>query len=312
MSPSGRPAVEPAADVEQGGPPDEDGGCWPSQPEGDGGCWPSQPDEAGGCRPSQPDEAGGCWPIEIQLLGGFRLLKAGRPLVGRAGGKIEALLSALALSHRHYLPRETLLFRLWPNSEPALAGQSLNGLLYSVRLLLGDRTGGAWPVLSERGGYRLNTEAGISVDVDRFDALASAGDSHLRSADTAGAMDLYTSAARLYRGDLGQTGDAGVEIERERLRARYLTILGRLADHRFRAADYTASLDFALALLRADPCREDAHRLLMRCYVRQGERAQAIRQFRLCELVLRTEFEAAPERATLELLDQIRCHPESV
>jgi len=279
MSPSGRPAAEPAADGEQD---------------------------------RQPDGDGDCWPIEIQLLGGFRLLKAGRPLVGRTGGKIEALLSALALSHRHYVPRETLLFRLWPNSEPALAGQSLNGLLYSVRLLLGDRTGGAWPVLSERGGYRLNSEAGISVDVDRFDALASAADSHLRRADAPSAMALYTSAARLYRGDLGPTGDAGVEIERERLRARFLTILARLADHHFHAADYAGSLAHGLALLRADPCREDAHRLLMRCYVRQGERAQAIRQFRLCELVLRSEFEAAPEPATLALLDQIRCHPETV
>ena len=45
---------------------------------------------------------------------------------------------------------------------------------------------------------------------------------------------------------------SGVEyfpaLERERLRARYLTLLTHLADHHFSAGDYAACLDYAREL----------------------------------------------------------------
>jgi hypothetical protein len=50
----------------------------------------------------------------------------------------------------------------------------------------------------------------------------------------------------------------------------------------------------------------------MRCYVRLGERAQALHQYRLCEAMLRSEFQATPEPATTELFDRIRLAPEHV
>ena len=65
-------------------------------------------------------------------------------------------------------------------------------------------------------------------------------------------------------------------------------------------------------LLAQDPCREDAHRMMMRCYVRQGERAEALRHYHLCENVLRTEFDAAPEPAPMELFELIRLHPGNI
>jgi DNA-binding SARP family transcriptional activator len=68
----------------------------------------------------------------------------------------------------------------------------------------------------------------------------------------------------------------------------------------------------ALDLLRHDPCREDAHRMAMRCYVRQGERAQALRQYRLCREVLAIEFEAAPEPATESLYELVRLDPARI
>jgi DNA-binding SARP family transcriptional activator len=71
-------------------------------------------------------------------------------------------------------------------------------------------------------------------------------------------------------------------------------------------------LEHAQCLLVHDPCREDAHRLAMRCYVRRGERAQAVQQYRLCEQILRAELDARPEHATMALFDQVRLNPDSV
>jgi len=201
---------------------------------------------------------------------------------------------------------------VWPGRDSSQAGQSLNSLIYSLRRLLGDGIGGAAPVVQDSGFYRLNLEAGIALDVACFEMLAEDGDRRAKAGDEEGAAEAYRQAISFYRGDLTGDTNLAVVIQRERYRVMYLAILANLADQSFRDADYEASLDAALRLLEAEPCREDAHRLVMRCHVRLGYRAQALRQFRLCEEILRAEFHAVPERLTVALYDQIRLDPTAV
>jgi DNA-binding SARP family transcriptional activator len=251
-------------------------------------------------------------PILICLLGDFRVLKVGQPLALRSHGKAEALLCSLALRHAQRVPRDTLLDALWPEREAALAGQSLNTVVYGLHRLLGEAIGGASPVLHEDGYYRLNVEAGVGVDTVCFDALANAGQQQAQTGDRAAAARSFTEAVRLYRGDLHDGTSVLAVVERERLRALYLSLLASLAEYHFGEGDYVACLEHALQLLLNDPCREDAYRLVMRCYVRRGERAQALRQYRLCEGILKAEFDAAPEPATSELFDRIRLDPNGI
>jgi DNA-binding SARP family transcriptional activator len=250
--------------------------------------------------------------VQVCLLGSFLLLKAGQPVVLRNGGKTKALLTQLGLQPSHRIPRETLLQMLWPDNDPALSSQSLHSLVYGFHKLVGDSLRGAAPVYHDEGCYRLNIEAGIRVDVACFDALVKAGDQRARTGDLATASDAYRGAVELYRGDLCVDGDVNSLMERERLRARYLTLLAYLANYHYNASDYTAALDYAWRLLVRDPCREDAHRLIMRSYVRQGERAEALHQYHVCVNTLRVEFDSAPETATTILFEQIRRDPGSV
>ena len=76
--------------------------------------------------------------------------------------------------------------------------------------------------------------------------------------------------------------------------------------------DFATCLTYALQLLAHDPCREDAHRLVMRCHVRRGERAQALRHYHTIQAILRVEFEAEPEPATTSLYEQVRLDPAAV
>lgn len=251
-------------------------------------------------------------PVLVAVLGPFRLFRAGRPVPVRTGGKIEALLFRLATRHPDHIQRDTLLSMLWPETDLSLAGQSLNSLIYSLHKLLGDALDGAWPVLHEGGAYGLNGEAGVSTDIGLFQALAGAGDEHVHHGHVSAAARSYARAVALYRGDLCAGDDWRDTIERERLRASFLNLLARLAEYHFEECAYADSIEYALRLLVLDPCREDAHRQVMRCHARQGQRAQALRQYRLCEAVLRMEFDAHPEPATTALFDQIRLSPESV
>jgi DNA-binding SARP family transcriptional activator len=246
-------------------------------------------------------------PVMICLLGGFRLLRSGQPVAVRGGSKVEALLSTLAMGQAYGIRREQLLERLWPNIDPSLAGQSLNSLVYSVHKIVGVSC-----IVNEDGRYRLNAKAGVSVDIDVFSAFFDAGQERASMGDMANAAALFRRVVAMYDGDLCTNGDTRATVEQARLRSRYFTATMQLAQWDLDRGDCSSALNGALSLLARDPCREDAHRLAMRCYVRLGERAQALHQYRLCESILRNEFDVAPESASWELYDQIRRHPESV
>jgi DNA-binding SARP family transcriptional activator len=251
-------------------------------------------------------------PIFIRLFGGFQLLKHGNPVVIRGRGKSEALLQILALHGSYAVPRDELLERLWPDIDVELAGQSLNSLVYSLHKLLRDALGGVSTIINSDGGYRLNRDEGVGTDIEWFVELGHAGDQQAILGNDRVAVDLYSRAVQLYRGDLQGHDDAEFVIKREHLRARYLTLLARLAQYHFLGEEYSECLDYALRLLDWEPCREDAHRIAMACYVRRGERAQSLRQYRLCESILCSEFGATPEPATTALFAQIRDDPASV
>lgn len=261
--------------------------------------------------PVSPPESGPDWPILICLLGGFHVLKAGR-VVSFHGEKVGSLLSYLGLRHQQSVPRGLILETIWPGHTTALAGQSLNSLTYSLRKSLGDEIHGHAPITYEDGCYRLNKEAGVSVDVAWFEALVHTGDQHVFANNLPAAIPSYMQAVQLYHGDVFAGADINAVITRERLRALFLTVLARLADYGFATNSYGRCLHYANRLLENDACREDAHRLVMRCYVRQGERAQALRQYHLCASILHTEFDAPPEQATSQLYDQIRLAPHTI
>ena len=165
------------------------------------------------------------------------------------------------------------------------------------------------PVVHEGEIYRLNFDAGVAVDVIAFDALARRGDQAWRAALYTVACEFYRRAAALYRGDLHACGEESAVVERERLRARYLVMLARLADAARRGGDYTSAIDHASLVLKYDAGREDAHRTLMACYAQLGQRVQAMRQYELCERILRKTFDAVPEPATRALYDRLRLSP---
>jgi len=250
------------------------------------------------------------WPVLVCVLGHFRLVAAGRPVPMRAGGKTQALLSMLALGPANGVSRDTMLATVWPDSEPSQAAQSLNSLVHHLQRLLSDGLGGAPFLVRVGGAYRLNFDAGVAVDAVKFVALAAEGERHVATGETVAAMERFGRAVALYHGDLDEATSVQAVVERERLRGIYLGLLGQLADHHFMAGDHAAAQRYAQCALASEPCREDFHRLLMRSFVRAGERARALRQYRLCEQVLMSEFQALPEMATRALFEQVRDDPE--
>src|ERR671911_98990 len=82
-------------------------------------------------------------------------------------------------------------------------------------------------------------------------------------------------------------------------------MLNRLAVHYMESGQLRASARACYRVLEKDRCHEDSYRLLMECYVRLGLRGRALRQYKLCERVLRQEYGTAPSQETRALYGSI-------
>ncbi len=248
----------------------------------------------------------------VALLGRFRLTLHGNAVPVAYGSKTESLLSCLALVYPQPVPRPYLLDLLWPESDPAFAVQSLNSLTHRLNKLSSATLHGAALIAHEEGTYSFHTASGIGVDIAYFENWSYRGTHLLESGDEATGLDYCERALALYQGDLYGDPSINTMIERERLRAAFLTLLARVADFHYRHDRPAESLRYVHRLLHHDPCREDAHRQAMRCYMRLGQRAQALRQYHICGQALANEYDAAPEPLTEALYDQLRLHPTSI
>lgn len=249
-------------------------------------------------------------PITVAILGTPRLIVHERDIPIRGGGKSETMLLTVALAHRAPTARFTLLTALWPNEEPTIAGNALNTLTAELNkksrtAIRAARGRSDNLICHEEGQYRLHSEIGVGTDVEYFDQWSSEGLRRLKAGDGSTGLTYCKKALALYRGDIG--GDSlPALLERERLRATRLDLLTALADYHVRQTEWEAALDCLRQLLTVEPCCEDGHRQMMRCYVKLGRRGQALRQFQLCTQLLDREFAATPEPATVTLFDQIR------
>jgi DNA-binding SARP family transcriptional activator len=128
--------------------------------------------------------------------------------------------------------------------------------------------------------------------------------------DPAGAAAEYERALALYQGDF--LADDPYEewpvLAREQLLVTYLEVLDRLSGLYFGQHQYGACVALCRLLVARDPCREDGHRRLMRCFTRQGQPHLALRQYQACADALRQELGVDPEPATADLARQLRVH----
>jgi DNA-binding SARP family transcriptional activator len=250
--------------------------------------------------------------VMISVLGSFVLMLCGKPAPINSGSKSELLLTHLALSRKRRVQRTFLLQHLWPDHDPTLAGQSLNSLTYQLNKVTKACLKQDNLINNDNGFYYLSESEIVGVDIDYFDAWRAEGTRLLNVGKTEQGMTYYERALALYQGDLGGDSSIHTIIERERLRAAFLDLLASLSDHAYSNQDYSKASGFIHRLLKHDPCREDAHRQAMRCYVRLGVRAQALRQYQLCCQILAAEFDTQPEATTRELFHQIRLDPASI
>lgn len=238
--------------------------------------------------------------LQVRFFGNFEVSCNGEPLPLRRGGKAITILRYLLANRSHPVTQDYLMGWLWPESDLKRARWSLNSAIYTLRKLLNCMTvSSALPfdyILLEEDGYHLSPDVEVFSDTEEFDARCKEGYRLEKAGLNPEAVVEYEKATQLYRGDflVEELYEEWTRIERERLADAYTDLLRRLAINYMETGQLQESVQTCYRALEKDRCNEDTHRLLMECYVRLGQRARALRQYRLCEQALENECGTTP------------------
>jgi DNA-binding SARP family transcriptional activator len=255
--------------------------------------------------PAEPD-IGQAPSLTAHLLGRFRVTVNDTPVDNWPSSRGRALFKYLLIHRDPWPSREALMEVFWSEAAPGAARNNLHVALHGLRRAL--RLAGDVPVIViERDGYRLHPDLRVWVDVDEFDHHVQAGRRLEAAAELAGAMAEYELALSLYQGDFlaDDPHEEWPVLTRERLHLTYLDTVDRLSQLYYSQGRYAPCVALCQRIVERDPCREDAHRRLMRCYSRQGQLHVALRQYRICVEALRAELGIEPATETTALYEQL-------
>ena len=234
-------------------------------------------------------------PLDIRLLGPPEVLVDGAPLVVDTR-KAVAILALLGAEGRAFA-RDELAALLWPDSDASAANGALRRTLSSLRAAAGPES-----VLVDRSRVALEP-ARVRVDLADLERLA--GSDSRRSLAAAAALARGPFLAGFNLRDSPEFDDwraaRAVAVERT-----VMTVLDKLAAANLAAGDLPGAIAAASHRLDLDPLDEAGHVRLMDLYARSGDRAAALRQYRLCVAVLDRELGVAPLASTSQRYEAIR------
>lgn len=198
----------------------------------------------------------------------------------------------LLLDQGHPLRKEQIIDALWQNYDKQ-SNQAFHSTLFYLRKAIGEAC-----IVSQGGTYFLNLAAhyaSIEYDVELFQEHFVRGKQLLEQEDEEGAQRAFEAMLALYRGDYVQTFyNDWSSSRRNELRQESLDAHRELALIAWHHEKIATSMKHWQQILASDNTQEEAHYGLMRCYVRQGKRSLALRQYRQCEKILQEELGARP------------------
>ena len=248
--------------------------------------------------------------LRVQALGRF-VVHRGQEAVANGEWhreKARHLFQLLLTNRDRFLRRDEIAALLWPEANAAAAEGQFKVTLNALQGVLEPQRPPRAPTLfvQRRGSaYGLYPAAPLWVDATALERVI-AQENKAKDEDTA--LELNREALALYQGDflIRCVYEDWCREERERLRRLYLTTATRTAAMLLARGDADEGIRLCRQALAVDDCLEAAYQLLIRAYLQQGDRVQALRTYERCETCLRQELDVAPAQETKALIGQIR------
>jgi len=225
--------------------------------------------------------------VTLGLLQGFRLEHEGGNSELPLG--IQRLVAFLAIHNRPLL-RLFVAGSLWIDSSEEHANANLRTALWRLHRL-------GFPLV-EASRSHLSLAPGVVVDLHELSRRARQVLRH-EVDPTRKNVDAILSGGDL----LPDWYDEWVVVEREQFRQLRLLALETMCAELSAAGPYAMAVEAGLACIAAEPLRESAHRALIGAHLAEGNRVEAIRQFRLYEALVRDELGVEPSAAIRRMLE---------
>jgi DNA-binding SARP family transcriptional activator len=244
--------------------------------------------------------------LEARCFGKFEISSPWKTVENWKSMKAKSALQYFMTKPTGPIVKEVLIEKLWPESNPKSATNNLKAVMHCLRETLNqlfDEKENFPFILFNQGSYMINPEVDLWIDVSEFYSHWAAG----RRLEGEGRLDQSIRelklAESLYRGDYleDELYEEWTLLQREALKDIYLIIVGKLAEHSIKAADYDGCIVYCQTILARDICREDAYRRLMQCFSRIGHRNRALQWYDICCKVIKTELEVTPDSETISL-----------
>jgi DNA-binding SARP family transcriptional activator len=219
--------------------------------------------------------------------------------------KAVALLAYLAIE-RGQPRRELLSALLWPDYDQSKAYTNLRHTVWEIQQSIGE----GW-LIADRERIGLNGDKDLWLDVQQFESLLTQSRTQK---DPSLRISLLTESTKLYR-DHFLTGftlkdapnfNEWAFTESENLRSQLAGALTKLSEGYCALDQAEKAIPCARRLITLDPLNESAHRQLMEVYLQAGQQSAALRQYQICEEILRKELNLDPQPETYALYKQIR------
>ena len=249
----------------------------------------------------------------------LKILALGEPMVQLDEQPITRWRMARAMELCFYLlecarpmRKEQIITALWEEVD-----EQISQTFYSTIHYLRKALGGESTIRSKAGIYTLDLTSiygpyGIWYDVAAFEEQYALGKQALAEEEDGTAKTAFSTMVELYRGDYVQPFyNDWCNMRRDKLKRTYLDAHEQLAHIAWRAEEIEECVEHWQQMLAVDMCLEEAHYWLMRCYIRQGKRGLALRQYQRCMETLQQELGALPGTAIQNLYRRLMGLPKA-
>lgn len=235
--------------------------------------------------------------LEVGTFGGLSLRQNGsQPEMGRVVGE---LLAYLLVHHDSRHRREKIAEIIWPDKSGDLSRSSLNTTLWRLTTILGDAHVGDGVTIEKHGDYAIALSLSKKTVIDFISLRETLHECEIFAREHSRMDQCHRrrlrSALSSYLGVFLEGSDSDwILRERERLHCLYLRGLTLLMHDLVSILRFEEALECGREILSWDDLRETTHREVMWLYVMNGQRCEAIAQFKRLKQRLQSEIGVEP------------------
>lgn len=255
--------------------------------------------------PSVEQDSAPC--LAVHCLGPFQVFENDQLIESWPPRKATSIFKYLLAHRQNFVPKDVLMDTFWPDADPEAARRNLHQAIYTLRQSLQMGPGSYQYIVFVNDQYRLNPDLGIWSDDEDFERHYRLGSQLMKQRQAEQGVLEFETAVDLYRGDFMAEDlyEDWPASRRNFLWQNYLEMAYRLAEFYFDRQEYSIAAGYCQRVVYKDDCQEEAHLCLMKNYLAQGKRYQAVQQYHLCRQALKAKLGLSPSSEMQALYRQM-------